>query len=45
MPKKDYPEQWVESFELSATMFREAGVEWEFVDVPSDWYKSVESKS
>jgi dCMP deaminase len=33
MPKKDYPERWIESFKLSETMFREAGVEFEFVDV------------
>lgn len=32
MPKKDYPEQWVESFKLSETMFSEAGVEYEFIN-------------
>ena len=31
MPKKDYPEKWVESFKLSETMFREAGVNYGFV--------------
>jgi len=32
MPKKNYPEQWAESFKLSKTMFLEAGVEYEFID-------------
>jgi dCMP deaminase len=32
MPKMDYPDHWMESFELSKTMFREAGVEYEFID-------------
>lgn len=32
MPKKDYPERWLESFKLSETMFREAGVLHEFIE-------------
>lgn len=31
MPKKDYPERWLKSFKLSETMFREAGVSYEFI--------------
>ena len=33
MPKMNYPAQWSDSFELTQTMFREAGVEYEFVEV------------
>lgn len=32
MPKMDFPEKWAESFKLSETMFRESGVEYEFID-------------
>lgn len=33
MPKMNYPALWSDSFELTRTMFREAGVEYEFVEV------------
>lgn len=36
MPKKDYPVHWLESFKLSETMFREASVEYEFIDCGSE---------
>ena len=32
MPQKNYPDYWIESFKLSETMFREAGVEHEYID-------------
>jgi len=35
MPDRDYPDHWCESFELSRTMFIEAGVEYEFIDMES----------
>lgn len=31
MPKKTYPEQWINSFELSKELFEEAGVDWLFI--------------
>ena len=32
----EIPEQWVESWELSKTMFEEAGVDYVFCDYESD---------
>ena len=31
MPKKDYPDRWVESFRKSRDLFSEAGVRWHFL--------------
>jgi dCMP deaminase len=31
MPQKDYPDFWVESFALSSNMFRESGIQYEFI--------------
>lgn len=33
MPKMDYPERWMESFNFSASLFNEAKVKYEFVEV------------
>jgi len=32
MPVGDYPERWIESFKQTSDMFKEAGVEYEFID-------------
>jgi dCMP deaminase len=33
MPKMDYPERWVDSFKFSASLFNEAKVKYEFIEV------------
>jgi dCMP deaminase len=33
MPKQDIPDHWTESWKLTQTMFEEANIEWEFIDV------------
>ena len=33
MPKQDIPGHWTESWKLTQTMFEEANIEWEFIDV------------
>lgn len=33
MPKMDYPERWVESFKFSASLFNEAKVKYDFIEV------------
>lgn len=33
MPNHKYPDHWVESFKLSSSMFDEAGVKYEFIDM------------
>jgi len=33
MPVADYPEKWIESFEMSCDMFGEAGVTFKFIEV------------
>ena len=33
MPEQDYPQRWLDSFETTSALFREAGVDYEFVNV------------
>ena len=33
MPEQDIPDHWTESWKLTQTMFEEANIEWEFIDV------------
>ena len=33
MPNQDIPDHWTESWKLTQTMFEEANIEWEFIDV------------
>lgn len=33
MPAADYPEHWLDSFDITSDMFGEAGVEYEFLEV------------
>lgn len=42
MPKSNYPDKWMDNFLTgSKHMFDEAGVEWDFVNVPDSWHQPI----